>query len=359
MMKKAKESLEYNKKNIVPFSDVCLPLLQNFPIKTVGYRRFFNDGRYLALSNHLGWQEYYFSQVNDPNQSFGKSIQEACPQNFTYLLWPQLPNEPIFQALYEYDIWHGLSVYRKKEDFVECFAFATTRDIPAAIDFYNKKNLEFLKKFIEYFLVQTHDIIHKCPENALGNFSNFKIKPINYDNSTYEKILLNILNAQYAVGKSPSLTKQERKCLCFIVSGSSIKETASKLMLSNRTVEYHLNNILLKLNIKRKSNLIKLFYKDKTLQNNSISSTFSTEEFKSLQVNKLYLDAKNYLTKRELECAKKLVSGYTAKEIAENLHLSSRTVEVYINSIKNKTGCHFKSQLTKKLINLGIIDIPS
>lgn len=351
------ESLEYNKKNIVPFSDVCLPLLQNSPIKTVGYRRFFNDGRYLALSNHLGWQEYYFSQVNHPNQSFGKSIQEACPQTFTYLLWPQYPKEPIFQALYEHDIWHGISVYRKKEEFVECFAFATTRDTPIAIDFYNKKNLELFKKFMEYFLVQAHDIIYKCPENALGRFSNFKIEPINSDSAAYEKILLNILNTQSAIGKSPLLTKQERKCLCFIVSGNSTKETASKLILSNRTVEFHLNNILMKLNVKRKSDLIKLFYKNNQLQVESMNSALLTEGSKLFQINKLYIDDKNYLTKRELECARKLVSGNTIKEIAEKLHISSRTAEVHINNIKYKTGCNFKSQLTKKLINLGIINI--
>ncbi len=54
---------------------------------------------------------------------------------------------------------------------------------------------------------------------------------------------------------------------------------------------------------------------------------------------------KNFLTYREVECTRLIILGKTTKEIARDLNLSSRTVEVYINNIKQKTGCSYKHNL--------------
>jgi DNA-binding CsgD family transcriptional regulator len=53
------------------------------------------------------------------------------------------------------------------------------------------------------------------------------------------------------------------------------------------------------------------------------------------------------LTARELECIKCLATGYTAKETANFLRLSIRTIETYISNIKVKLDCHRKSQIIK------------
>jgi len=45
------------------------------------------------------------------------------------------------------------------------------------------------------------------------------------------------------------------------------------------------------------------------------------------------------ISKRELECWKYLVQNYTFKEIGQRLELSNRTVETYVNNLKNKLGC--------------------
>lgn len=56
---------------------------------------------------------------------------------------------------------------------------------------------------------------------------------------------------------------------------------------------------------------------------------------------------KKFLTYREIECARLIIMGRTAKEIARDLNISPKTVEVYINNIKRKTGCHYKHELIK------------
>ncbi|MCC2624385.1 MAG: hypothetical protein K0R14_258 [Burkholderiales bacterium] len=59
-------------------------------------------------------------------------------------------------------------------------------------------------------------------------------------------------------------------------------------------------------------------------------------------LNSLY----NYhFTKRELDCVPLLIKGYSAKQIAEELDLSFRTIESYINNIKNKTKSSSKNEL--------------
>lgn len=66
---------------------------------------------------------------------------------------------------------------------------------------------------------------------------------------------------------------------------------------------------------------------------------------------------KKSLTKREYEVAKLIVEGYTAKQCAEKLNLSRRTVEFYVDNIKNKLCCFKKSDLIVKLIKDNIISI--
>ncbi len=52
-------------------------------------------------------------------------------------------------------------------------------------------------------------------------------------------------------------------------------------------------------------------------------------------------------TYREIECARLIIIGKTTKEIAQDLDISPKTVEVYINNIKQKTGCLYKHDLIK------------
>lgn len=57
-------------------------------------------------------------------------------------------------------------------------------------------------------------------------------------------------------------------------------------------------------------------------------------------------------TKRELECIKFTMRGQPAKQVAFNLNISQRTVEEYLQNIKNKLGVYSKPQLLEKLHSL-------
>lgn len=56
------------------------------------------------------------------------------------------------------------------------------------------------------------------------------------------------------------------------------------------------------------------------------------------------------LSKREGECLFYVLQGKSARQIAELLHLSKRTVETYYQNIKNKLGCETKTELLVRAI---------
>ena len=65
----------------------------------------------------------------------------------------------------------------------------------------------------------------------------------------------------------------------------------------------------------------------------------------------------NILSERETEVLRLVAEGKTAKEIADSLFISDRTVENYKNNILKKLGLHKTSDLIKYAIKNKIVDI--
>ena len=68
-----------------------------------------------------------------------------------------------------------------------------------------------------------------------------------------------------------------------------------------------------------------------------------------------YLDIR--LSERQSTCLFFWLRGKSAREIGGLLNLSVRTVEGYIEQIKNKLHCFTKSQLIEKAIHLGYLNV--
>lgn len=57
-----------------------------------------------------------------------------------------------------------------------------------------------------------------------------------------------------------------------------------------------------------------------------------------------------HLTPREREISQWVVNGYSCKEIAREMALSHRTVEVHVANLKKKFGFHSKRELAYKIL---------
>jgi DNA-binding CsgD family transcriptional regulator len=61
------------------------------------------------------------------------------------------------------------------------------------------------------------------------------------------------------------------------------------------------------------------------------------------------------LTQRQSDCLFYLAQGKSAKEIAEILNISKRTVEHHINAVKSKYNCFSRSDLVAKAMSIPAI----
>jgi len=68
-------------------------------------------------------------------------------------------------------------------------------------------------------------------------------------------------------------------------------------------------------------------------------------------------DAYEHLTDREREMLKLVAEGYTAKEIADMLVISLRTVETHKSNLMKKLNIHNKADLIRFAIRKGIITV--
>jgi DNA-binding CsgD family transcriptional regulator len=60
------------------------------------------------------------------------------------------------------------------------------------------------------------------------------------------------------------------------------------------------------------------------------------------------------LTERERDVLRLISAGLTDKVIAERLFISANTVRSYLERIREKTGLHRRSELTRLAIELGL-----
>ena len=123
-------------------------------------------------------------------------------------------------------------------------------------------------------------------------------------------------------------------------------ENVNKFLFQN---QLHFNDILM---------FSKQWIQEEVLDKNNISdiqATFddplplqSLNSKKKLHKIPCYINGKIiYFSKREKECIYLLLRGYTSKQIAQSLFISPKTVDFYIDNIKTKSRCQYRSEITK------------
>lgn len=74
-------------------------------------------------------------------------------------------------------------------------------------------------------------------------------------------------------------------------------------------------------------------------------------------IDRFFLEEEVYLTKRQAECAVYSLNGLTSKQIGKLLNLSYRTVESYIDNVKEKLGANSKEELDQEITRAGLLDV--
>lgn len=121
--------------------------------------------------------------------------------------------------------------------------------------------------------------------------------------------------------------------------------------------------------------LLKLFFKYFRQKNNSIFEQLLENEIDLAQeigpaffqtpysinscrhfnfLKDIGMDIFSELSQREKQVCQALTQGLSAANIASMLNLSKRTIECYLENIKEKLNCHSKSELVKKCLDLEV-----
>jgi LuxR family quorum-sensing system transcriptional regulator SolR len=126
---------------------------------------------------------------------------------------------------------------------------------------------------------------------------------------------------------------------------------------NDKIIDYYLNNrdVLERFILYFKQQADKLIKLSKKEENLIILPEYSGKilKLKAVENRTNFPHVDPYLSlfsKREMDCIKYLLLGNAAREIGEKLFISVRTVETYIENIKNKLGCNKKSEVITKLL---------
>lgn len=261
---------KYAESVVGKFTEICKPLF-DLNIKIFAYFRFFNNGKYLYLCNNLDWVKFCLENIhNNEGTSLGKEIGYVPEDNYHCLLWPTKKTDYLMSALYDFNIWNGLSIFKQKDDdSIELWGFATEKQADNMQNFYIE-NIELLKDFTAIFNMSMADIIVPKNDN-LALYKNFKSQNHSLDDYELKKIKEFIRATpikKYPIiagAEEVFLSNKELECVHLLALGKTAKQIALGLEASPRTIEKHLENIKSKINCGNKEIIIQI-YKNSLLQ---------------------------------------------------------------------------------------------
>jgi DNA-binding CsgD family transcriptional regulator len=336
-MDKNKGAYQYQESIEVQFKSICEPLF-NLGLKWFAYIKIFPDGSYLFIAPiHKEFTKQYFSTINGQGASLTLEIGAASIDQSHYcmyssqFLFPKKRIDPVLDLMYSFRLWPMFLILRNRSEFVESYDFGMDPSDEYATQFY-LNNLPLLERFCDYFSEQAKEILDCSDRRKLGYFDqtfNFQNKA--EENSQVEKIKqflqeTYIQKRNLKIGeKELFFSKEEMEGMRYLNLGENVKVMSSNLGIPSLLIENSLRTFK------------NLESKEKTQKRSSH-----------------YLQTS--LSVRQNECLFYLVKGYTAKQTAQKLGCSHRTIETHIDHIKNKLKCTTKGQLIELAFENGFVE---
>lgn len=246
----------YNLSIIKDLNNLSVPI-ENYGIKFLTFRRIYNDGKMLHFSNNLSWLEHSFKCHFWQSTSSIQRIKKIKIDSQYAHIWNSSDTDYVYQAMYEYNLCNGLTIYDKRAKYVDLWAFATDRNNTEIFDLYIN-DLHIIKQFILYLHDKGYSLFF--PKNSQLFIKNDKIINLSEEPGIalqQNKEIFDIKRYYYDENYDNYLTKKEFSCLYLISNGKSYKEISKILNVSIRTVETHINSIKTKTGNHFKNNLLK------------------------------------------------------------------------------------------------------
>lgn len=136
----------------------------------------------------------------------------------------------------------------------------------------------------------------------------------------------------------------------FLGTTTSNSNTINKYLSNFQLLEKFIQNFK-----SANKDLFTRLYASRVIADDWLENTLKFESINYIDKYSFLAELYKYqFTPREIECLPLLIKGYTSKQIAEFLHISYRTVEDYVNNIKDKMNVTTKNELVSLLTELFI-----
>lgn len=246
-------------------NQICNPLrLLNIHMFT--YRKRYLDGSEIYLSNYANWVNDYFRL-----ELYRSSIFEGDIKHYPsgFLVWPKHNDLAVFKHGQQYFNSHsGITYCNNNLNSCEFYFFSTSKH-SGLIGEYFLANQDLLKKFIAFFKERTSTLLKECESHKVTPLS-FHPHPVvdEYLQELPQQLIAkqtqdfhnaidnNFVTELYKLRQIASLTQREIECLSVLLQKYTTIKVANALNISPRTVETHLANIMQKLNVTSKTELI-------------------------------------------------------------------------------------------------------
>lgn len=187
---------------------------------------------------------YYISRFFE--KKYSRPEPDIYPKSGIFL-WSGISalhayDEQMIDMQQNFNIDHGITFINAGDEKLESFDFATTTDRQDLVNYYLNNQGE-LQGFFNSYKDQFERFFVKLAENI----PKIPLRPKHFRTR-------NISDNQIA-----TFTTREIECLELLCKAFTAKMTARALDISPRTVERHLENIKIRLNIKYKAELINVY----------------------------------------------------------------------------------------------------
>lgn len=244
-------------------NNIIRPLEQAFGIQFFRYLKLHKNGKRVLLANIPDAVRYMYGEGNYVDLWYDGEFPAYLKEGwYTWHINRLLDTRPIEEKI-ENDLIsllqvdHGMTFVQEGDGYYEVFSFDTRENHIYQMD----KNL--LLQFISYFREQARKLIAIGERDAIVLPIQNRVK-CTEDEETLINFLKEIKVKRYYLGGKYGdayLTVKEANCIRWMIEGKTAEEIAIIENIQSKTVERHIENIKLKFNCQKQTQVIQLLLK--------------------------------------------------------------------------------------------------
>lgn len=254
MLTDSKHNIEFVEAN-APYMDELMAPLKKYGIEFFVVVRGYDDGSYYYLTNDPN--TYRFTILNELPviTTIEDELYEALKTKSKIKY--SVPMSGVYKDLLDHmKIFYPYGIYYRYPGYVDCYCFAGSKNSSWLPNFYSNEN-EHLEAFISIFKNEAKSILSQATitKGLLSKNMHSNLTGLN-EHQPFPKRRRFLLSPD---DLNRYITKRELDCISQLAEGKTVKEAATSLSLSDRTVENYLNNAKTRLSCINNRALLKAY----------------------------------------------------------------------------------------------------